>query len=282
VFFAELQASTIRLYDSGRKAVLSMKWHVERKKTITEDEKTLEFGVNANFSGEELFVALRIGIIVLFAILSFSLMGCSRQVAEIQSAEPPSSFSAGESAETPDEESTETAEPEETAAKETEQSTAVQATGDADTQNQPSGVQSGNGGTSTPPQTVTPQPSTPTEPPKTADPPANPTPPVEPPKPKTAYDAPYDIARITQDARAYGESIGMTWSAPLTKDNCSWEAPIQTSSVLQGERLKTAIESGIRRVKKLQADNEYQPGEFHFQLYLEPAGGEYTIYFLMG
>jgi hypothetical protein len=75
----------------------------------------------------------------------------------------------------------------------------------------------------------------------------------------------------------------MTWSAPLTKDNCSWEAPIQTSSVLQGERLKAAIQSGIRRVKKLQTDNEYQPGEFHFQLYLEPVGnGEYSLYFLMG
>jgi hypothetical protein len=91
------------------------------------------------------------------------------------------------------------------------------------------------------------------------------------------------MAAIIADAQAYGASIGMTWSAPLTKDNCSREAPIQTSSVLQGERLKTAIESGIRRVKKLQADNEYQPGEFHFQLYLEPIGnGEYSLYFLMG
>ena len=80
--------------------------------------------------------------------------------------------------------------------------------------------------------------------------------------PKTAYDAPYDTAVIIADARAYGESIGMTWSPTLTPDNCSWEAPGATSATLSGERLKTAIESGIRRVKKLQQDNEYQPGSF--------------------
>jgi hypothetical protein len=102
-------------------------------------------------------------------------------------------------------------------------------------------------------------------------------------KKKTAYDAPYNTSKIISDAKAYGKSIGMTWSEPLTKDNCSWEAPIQTSSVLKGKRLKKAIKSGIRRVKKLQADNEYRPGEFHFKLYLEPiADGEYSLYFLMG
>jgi hypothetical protein len=153
----------------------------------------------------------------------------------------------------------------------------------ADGEKQQSGGQSNGNSTSKPPQTVPSQPPVTTEPPKT-DPPTTPTPqPTEPPKPKTAYDAPYNTATIIADAKAYGESIGMTWSAPLTKDNCSWEAPIQTSSVLSGERLKAAIESGIRRVKKLQADNEYQPGEFHFQLYLEPfVNGEYSLYFLMG
>ena len=74
----------------------------------------------------------------------------------------------------------------------------------------------------------------------------------------------------------------MTWSDGLNKDNCSWEAPIQTSTVLCGSRLREAIESGIRRVMKLQQDNGYQAGEFHFKLYLEASGSEYSLYFLMG
>lgn len=133
-----------------------------------------------------------------------------------------------------------------------------------------------------PPAVSTPQPVQTESPSPTAPPAATPQP-TEPPKPKTAYDTPYDTAQIIEDARAYGESIGMIWSVSLTQDNCSWEAPIQTSSVLSGERLKETIESGIRRVKRLQEDNEYQPGEFHFKLYLESLGnGEYSLYFLMG
>jgi hypothetical protein len=105
----------------------------------------------------------------------------------------------------------------------------------------------------------------------------------KPKKTKTAYDSPYDTARIIADAKAYGESIGMTWSDPLTKGNCSWEAPGATSPTLSGKRLKSAIRSSIRRIKKLQKDNGYRPGEFHFKVTFEPAkSGEYTIYFLMG
>jgi hypothetical protein len=102
-------------------------------------------------------------------------------------------------------------------------------------------------------------------------------------KKKTAYDAPYNTSKIIADAKAYGKSIGMTWSEPLTKDNCSWEAPGATSPTLSGKRLKKAIRSSIKRIKKLQKDNGYQPGEFHFKVLLESAGGgEYAIYFLMG
>jgi hypothetical protein len=105
----------------------------------------------------------------------------------------------------------------------------------------------------------------------------------EPSKPKSAYDAPYDTVAMSANAKAYGESIGMTWSASLTPDNCSWEAPGATSEALSGNRLKKAIESSIRRIKKLQQDNGYQPGEFHFKVLFVAAGdGEYTIYFLMG
>jgi hypothetical protein len=47
--------------------------------------------------------------------------------------------------------------------------------------------------------------------------------------------------------------------------------------------LKTAIEGRIARIKKLQQDNGYQPGEFHFKVVFTPQGnGEYTIHFLMG
>ena len=119
-------------------------------------------------------------------------------------------------------------------------------------------------------------------PPKKTDPP-KPKPTDPPKKPKTAYEKPYDTAKIIEDTIEYGNSIGMTWSKPLTKDNCSWEAPIQTSSDFQGTRLKGVIESRLRRVKKIQLDNGYQPGEFHYKLYFEPIGnGEYSVYWLMG
>jgi len=229
-------------------------------------------------------------IFVILAVLAVSLIGCSQQADEMggnESATPPSSFSAGETEETttPNEESTETANPEETAVieatDEAEQPAAAQNTGDTDTQSHPSGSQADNGSISTPSQTS--QPPAPIEPPKATEPPATPPPPTEPPTPKTAYDAPYDVAAIIADAKAYGESIGMTWSEPLTTGNCSWEAPGATSSTLSGERLKTAIEGRIRRIKKLQEDNEYKPGKFHFKVVFEPIGdGEYTIIFLMG
>ena len=130
--------------------------------------------------------------------------------------------------------------------------------------------------------TPAPQPEQPPAP-ATAPPPAPVPAPVPPPAaPKTAYDAPYDTGTISADAAAYGNALGMTWSDGLDTGNCSWEAPISTSAVLCGDRLKEAIQSGIRRVQKLQQDNGYQAGEFHFKVHLEPSGSEYTIYFLMG
>ena len=73
----------------------------------------------------------------------------------------------------------------------------------------------------------------------------------------------------------------MKWAEELTKDNCSWESPNTTGGTTE-ELLKTIIRNGIDRVKKLQAQNGYQPGEFLFKLYLEPDGSEYRMYFLMG
>jgi hypothetical protein len=236
----------------------------------------------------------KISIFVICAVLAVSLTGCSREAGKQgvdEAPAPPPSFSAGESPQTPnpDKGATETEEPEtvtETPVDESEQS----ATAAADGERQQGGGQTSGGQSPKPkaePPAETPKPTQPpvsAEPPKT-EPPSTPAPAPtpEPPKPKTAYDAPYDTAQICANARAYGESIGMTWSAPLTTGNCSWEAPIQTSEVLSGDRLRAAVESGIRRVKKLQADNGYQPGEYHFKLYLEPLGnGEYSLYFLMG
>ena len=75
----------------------------------------------------------------------------------------------------------------------------------------------------------------------------------------------------------------MAWNDGLNTGNCSWEAPITTSAALCGDRLKEAIQGGIRRVQKLQQDNGYQPGEFLFKVSCEANGsGEYTLYFLMG
>ncbi len=102
-------------------------------------------------------------------------------------------------------------------------------------------------------------------------------------KPKTAYNRPYDTEKIIRYAMTYGESIGMTWNDSLAKNNCAWAAPGATSPIIKGKRLRTAIENSIQRVKKLQTDNGYQPGEFHFKLYLEKIEkGEYKLYFLMG
>jgi hypothetical protein len=219
-------------------------------------------------------------IFVIILTLAVSLIACTQGNEESgidESSATPSSFSEGKSEETPtvSEEVTTTSEAVTEIAVETEQSTTAAVT---DNSKQASGDKS-----VTKPKTEEKQPVVttpkPTEKPKPTEPPKS----DPPPKPKTAYEKPYDTGTIIADAKTYGESIGMAWSAPLTKDNCAWEAPIQTSSVLQGERLKTAIESGIRRVKKLQQDNEYQPGEFHFKLYLESIGnGEYSLYFLMG
>jgi hypothetical protein len=236
------------------------------------------------------------GIFVMSAVLAVLLIACSQETADMRSekAPEPSSFSAGKPYEKPAKDEEEaagaraatTAKPEETASP----AAAGQPEASADDKGQQSGSQSNGGGTSKPPAQAsppqTPSPS-PTAPPEQSEPPKpDPAPapaPSEPAKPKSAYDAPYDIAAITQNARAYGESIGMTWSGALTTGNCSWEAPGATSPTLCGERLKSAMESSIRRIKKLQQDNGYQSGEFHFKVVFEAAGGgEYTIYFLMG
>lgn len=237
----------------------------------------------------------KISVFVIVAVMAVSLVGCSQKADEPNVNEatvPPSSFSAGDSLETPgaSEDTAPATEPRETAATAMpEQQPVTSGDSDDNSQGRPSDNQSSNnqssGGQPQAPkqepsaeQPKPEQPQAPTEQPKAEQAAA-----ADPPKPKSAYDTPYDTAQIAADAKAYGESIGMTWDGALTKGNCSWEAPIQTSSVLSGERLKTAIQSGINRVKKLQQDNEYQPGEFHFRLYLESAGnGEYSLYFLMG
>jgi outer membrane biosynthesis protein TonB len=225
-------------------------------------------------------------IFLIIAALAVSLIACSQRDDESgigESIPPASSFSAGEPEETttPSEEAatesgtTQPSESEQASAVVTdkpEQSSGSKPTSTSNTESQP------------PAATDTKPKGKPTEPPTPSEPPAAPTPaPTDPPEPKTAYDAPYNTTVMVANARAYGESIGMTWSEALNTGNCSWEAPGATSSTLSGERLKTAIESSIRRIKKLQQDNEYQPGEFHFKVLFEPQGnGEYTIYFLMG
>lgn len=75
----------------------------------------------------------------------------------------------------------------------------------------------------------------------------------------------------------------MTWDEALTPDNCSSEAPLHTSSFTTEAKMKSVITSGIDRVKSIQIRNGYQPGEYHFRLYLSPIGnGEYLMYWLIG
>jgi hypothetical protein len=141
---------------------------------------------------------------------------------------------------------------------------------------------------------------TPTLPPATSKPPAqspepsnqltsspqNTTPPpaqTDPPKPKSGFEKPYDLTVITDYAKSYGESIGMIWGESLAKDNCSWEAPIYTTSCHTEAEMKQAIQIRIDRVKYIQENNGYRQGQFYFKLYLEPIdNGEYLMYWLIG
>jgi hypothetical protein len=245
----------------------------------------------------------KISILVIITVLMASLGGCSgADKADTGKAAPsPSSSSAGKSAEpaAANKEPAAVAEPEEAAVPAAETS-APATTEDKKQQESVSSSKSQSSGSDTTAATqkkaatakTTPKkaaeaPAETTKPAQTAKPPATETPAAKPvpapEKPKTAYEKPYDTAKISADMAAYGASIGMTWCTELTKDNCSWEAPGITSSTLQGERLKAALQSSIRRIKKLQQDNGYNPGEFLFKVTFEPRGsGEYTIYFLMG
>jgi len=47
--------------------------------------------------------------------------------------------------------------------------------------------------------------------------------------------------------------------------------------------MKQAIQISIDRIKSIQQQNGYQPGQFYYRLYLEPMdNGEYLMYFLIG
>jgi outer membrane biosynthesis protein TonB len=242
------------------------------------------------------------GIFVLTAVLAVSLLGGCSQKADEQIGElpsPPSSFSAGKALKPPAQGDRETdaqkaeatARPEETASPD---APGQSGTATAEVQNGQGGNRTDAGAATPPPAQPKPKPSPkpksetpqPTPQPKDETPSSAPQPEQaapEPPKPRSAYDAPYDTAAIIADASAYGAGIGMTWSGSLNTGNCSWEAPGTTSADLSGERLKAAIQGRIARIKKLQQDNGYQPGEFHFKVLFESQGnGEYTIYFLMG
>ena len=233
----------------------------------------------------------KVSVFVVLVGLLVSLVGCSVPEPVADSGTVPIPSSSAAQSETSEasvsgEKPTQSSEAEPTTSSEPARPASSSGTGGTTSGSQPGGsssqaqppASSQAPGTSPPPASSQP----PAQPPASSQPPAAPQPPAEPPAEKTAYDAPYNTDTIIADAQSYGASLGMTWSDGLNKDNCSWEAPIMTSTVLCGSRLKEAIESGIRRVQKLQQDNGYQPGEFHFRLYLEASGGEYSLYFLMG
>lgn len=101
--------------------------------------------------------------------------------------------------------------------------------------------------------------------------------------PQSGFVKPYDTTAIINYAKSYGAGIGMTWDDALTTTNCSWEAPVRTTSCHSETDMKQAIQISIDRVKHVQELNGYQPGEFHYKVYLEPiADGEFLMYFLIG
>jgi hypothetical protein len=97
----------------------------------------------------------------------------------------------------------------------------------------------------------------------------------------SAYKFPYDTEKIIADAKAYGASIGMTWSDELTIDNASWEAPGMTSAATVPDwGLKNAIEGRIDRIKWINLDNGFgDDPTWYFRIIFMPQTEYYATYF---
>lgn len=100
-------------------------------------------------------------------------------------------------------------------------------------------------------------------------------------KPKTAYDAPFDIEAIKADCIEIGREMGLALDNSLTPDNAAWWNPVTASQSNQGEALKQNLANYITFHT---ADNlgAYGMDEItNFYIYCEARGnGEYSIYFL--
>lgn len=126
-------------------------------------------------------------------------------------------------------------------------------------------------------------PATESTPPVSSEPPQETQPPVttEEPKPKTAYDFPFDMDAIKADCIAIGEGMGLQRDTSLTPDNATWWNPVTASQTSQGDSLK----QGLRRYIESHTIENLAPYGMdaitYFNIYYESRGdGVYSIYFL--
>jgi hypothetical protein len=179
-------------------------------------------------------------ILVIFAVLVLSLIGCSQQAEEAgidESPAPTSSFSAGETEETTpqSEESTAITETVTSTPAATEQSTA--ATVSEKPQQSDSGKSTATPKTEAPP--PAPTASTQTEKPK----PTEPLEPSEPPAPPTPD---FDPQLYVDYAISYGQSIGLIYEPRIGTGN--WNAPQNIYASLTDESMKSGIRSSCERL----------------------------------
>jgi hypothetical protein len=208
-------------------------------------------------------------VLVLIAVLTVSLIGCSQKADEASGDElvaPTSSFSAGESTETPEvsEKPTSAAEPQETISSAvSEQPTtapvASQETSTTPAQQPTTSKPSGGQSTSTQPPAPT---SKPTEPPQPTDPP-----PVSTPTPA------FDPQPYVDYAKEYGASIGLKYEPRIGTG--AWNAPQNLYASLTDESMRKGIRSGC--------DILITEGfEYFYPVADKQADGSYKLYIYYG
>lgn len=222
-------------------------------------------------------------IFLIITVLSVSLIGCSQRIEEASNDElpaPSSSFSAGETEESPmlSEEPTATPEiepPQSTESKSTDNTPAADGTSTPTQKPQSKSDPGVSQPAQSQPPAETPKPSTPSQPPATP----------EPPKEKSIYDYEFDVAAIKNELIAIGQGMGLTHITTddgivRTPDNSSWAQPVTASKDFQGESLKRALKDYVSSMPGIVKNYGGNAVEY-FTIYVKPLGnGSYTFYFL--
>ena len=104
---------------------------------------------------------------------------------------------------------------------------------------------------------------------------------------KSAFVLPANPKEIIKYTKKCIDDLEMFWSEPLTPKNCSWDTPGHLSSFDYEREVKAVILSQLKKVKRIQERNGYEPGEFHVKLYMKKIKNYYgkrdfLLYFLMG